>query len=927
MKLFLKILAGIVGVLVLAVAGVVTWATTMLDLNDYKADIEAQVEQATGRSFTIAGPIENEIGLDTRIKVTDITLGNADWGSRPEMVTIANFEVDLKPLSAVFGSPDIVKLHLTGVDALIETDDQGRQNTAMTPAGEASADEGAADTGETHGGGHGGGSGDIIIPILRDVRVADITVTLADAQTGESHQFVLDELTLSSNDPNEIVPLSLKAAFDAVPITMNGALGKPAAISGSEPWTIDINGDLAGLVLGIGGQIENAAAAEGIDIGVSVKSAEIGDLSPIVEQFAGQKVPALGPMDLGLKLAGDAGDGLAVQDFAFSLGTDALLKVDVVGGIADAMHAAGINLDVAVASPEIGLLSPIAKDFSGQGVPALGPMDLNLKVAGGLEDGVAVQDLAFTLGKAEMLTVLAEGGIADAINQAGIDIKLAVKSPEIGTLSAPVKEAVGQEVPALGPLDLSLAVNGGMASKLSMENLSLSLGTAKTLLVGASGRVDDLMKASGADLGVSVDSPDLSVLSKLAGSPVPPIGPVDVDATIKGDAGQPMTINPFTAKIADSDIGGSIVLDMTGATPNITARLSSEHFDTNDLTPPSEGGSSAGGSSSSASTGGASSDAGDGRIIPGDPLPLDGLKAVNADIEYKAKYLMAAVAELTDMDLKVKLQDGAVSIEPLDAKIGGGVLDGAIALDGSKETPSLNINIKGTKLDLASLLAGAGFKDKIKGPIDLNIGLAGAGQSPRAIAASLDGRSQISLYGSRILKKAFEEKVGSTVAGLLASEGGWIVIDCMVFDYPTKSGLMETKAGYVASGPITVVTSGEIDLNDESLDLNVKPKGGSIASVPLVVTGTLGSPSVIPDPVNIGVGILAGVLTGGIAPALLAVVGDLPEDHPCQASVKRSQEQAEQEPESSTGSSAVENPVKAIEEGVGGALKSIFGSD
>ena len=53
---WMKVLAGIVGVFAIAAIGLVIFVAT-LDLNAYKAEIEAAVEEATGRRLAIDGDI------------------------------------------------------------------------------------------------------------------------------------------------------------------------------------------------------------------------------------------------------------------------------------------------------------------------------------------------------------------------------------------------------------------------------------------------------------------------------------------------------------------------------------------------------------------------------------------------------------------------------------------------------------------------------------------------------------------------------------------------------------------------------------------------------------------------------------------------------------------------------------------------------
>ncbi|NMM46609.1 AsmA family protein [Rhodospirillaceae bacterium KN72] len=983
---FLKILGGVLAVLIVFVVGAVAYILS--DLNAWKPEIEEKVKEETGRDLTIAGPIDFTLGADTSLKVSGVTLSNAEWGSRPNMVEIGSVEIGFK-LFSLLGTPDISVIHVDKVRAIVEKAADGTSNT----------DFGPSEPSEPSSGGGGG----ITLPIIRDLRIADVQVVMKDAAAGTEQTFTLRELTMGSESTATPLALNMDASFDDLALIMTGTLGALDTMTNSgEVTPVDLVGNLAGVdvsiqggiqdlagqsgidltVSAIGqeladtaklaglslpnlggfsvaatlkgdgddlavnplkvdlgtsdrihvtidGTIENAAAVEGVNLAIAVASDQIGNLSPVTQALAGQSVPPLGPLKVGLNVTGSMEDALSAEDIAVRLGTESSLLVGVTGDVEDLMRQSGIDLDLSVASPELGNLSDIAKQYSGQGIPKMGPMSLAASIKGGMTKGIELKDLALDFGKAETILVRANGEIDNLLTQEGVDLQISATSPEIGNLSPLVEAFTPMAVPKLGPLNLAMKVAGDAQGTMTLSDLALALGKAETLRVEANGSVADLVKLSGANLGFSVKSPDLSILSDLAGSDVPPIGPVDIAGSVKGDNGKPITLDPFTAKVGGSDVAGTVVFDGTGDVPSIVARLVSTRFDLADVTPPSKGG-SAGGSGGAAS-GGGSGGAGDGRLIPNDPLPLDALKSINADIEYKAATFVATAPELTSLDLKVVLQGGKLTVSPFKAGIGEGTLDGTISLDGSQATPPLSVKLNGSQMGLNALLAGAGMRDKIVGPLDLTVNLDGAGTSPRAIASSLNGEFMMSMYDSRVLKKAFDDAMGETLSGLLASENGWVVIDCAVFDYPIKQGLAETKAGYTASGSITVATEGTINLGTEQLDLKAKPAGGGgLTSVPVLITGSFANPSIIPDPVAIGTGLLAGILTGGIAPALLAVVADLPEGHPCKKEVAESQEQLENAKESDSGSSQPSNPVegvgKALEEGLGGAVKGLFGN-
>ncbi len=905
MRRFLKIVGGVLGVVVIVLIGGIVYILN-IDLNDWKPEIEEAARDATGRDLTIGGPIEFNLGTDTSLKLTDIVLSNADWGSRPNMVEVDSVDIEFKLFSLLGSSPDITRIHVDGVRAIVEKNPAGVSNTDF--GGEPAPKE-------TSGG------GDLILPIIRDLRIAGVEVVISDPAAGPDKVFTLTELSLASQSESDPLMLTLDAAFDDLALVMGGSMGSLQTMTdSSSPTPVDFTGNLAGIDVAVKGQIQDMAGQDGIDVTISAFGEELAEAAKI----AGIDVPSLGGFKVDATLKG-SGSALSVDPLLVDIGSSDIIHAAVSGRIDNAISQEGIDLSVLVESSQIGNLSPISQSLAGQDVPALGPLTLNLAVRGGMDSGIAAENLALSLGSPEMLALSVTGGIADLMRQEGIELAISGNSPELGTLSPVTEKLSGQKMPDIGPLALSAKVSGDAQGVLGISDILVDIGRPEMIKVLLDGGLADLKAMSGANLNFKVTSPDLSVLSALAGSPVPPIGPLDLSGSIQGDQGKPISLDPFTATIGGSDVSGTATIDATGSVPDIKAKLSSTRFDLKDVTPESKAGS--GSSTASSGSGSSGGTASDGRLIPNDPLPLDVMKSLNADISYTAGTFVATVAEMTDLEIKIALNNGALTISPFKAGIGEGSFNGTISLDGSQTNAPLSVLIEGKQMGLDSLLAGAGMRDKIIGPVDVAIDLKGVGATPRALAGSLNGSTQVSMYDSRIQKKAFEEAMGETLASLLASEGGWIVVDCAVFDYDIADGLMNTKAGYTASGPITVATEGTISLKTEQLDLKAKPAGGGLASVPMLVTGTFANPSVVPDPVSIGLGVVTGLLTGGMGNALLAIVADLPEGHPCKKEVAESKEQAESSPSSSGGvGGAVEDAGKAVEEGVGGALKGLFGN-
>ncbi|TAL00805.1 MAG: AsmA family protein [Rhodospirillaceae bacterium] len=119
----LKIAAAVIAVLVIGLG--IFLAT--FDVGKYKGLIEEQAKAATGRDVTI-GTVRMALSLTPTVLVEDVTLANAPWGSRPQMVTVKKLEARAALLPLLSGHIDIGKISVSDADVLLEVNKQGVAN-------------------------------------------------------------------------------------------------------------------------------------------------------------------------------------------------------------------------------------------------------------------------------------------------------------------------------------------------------------------------------------------------------------------------------------------------------------------------------------------------------------------------------------------------------------------------------------------------------------------------------------------------------------------------------------------------------------------------------------------------------------------------------------------------------------------------------
>ena len=435
------------------------------------------------------------------------------------------------------------------------------------------------------------------------------------------------------------------------------------------------------------------------------------------------------------------------------------------------------------------------------------------------------------------------------------------------------------------------------------------------------GSIAEPMTGRGLDLKIQARGQNLADLGAIAGVELPALGPYDFSAQVTQD-GQSYTLTGLTAKIGDSDIAGNATLTLGGKRPALSGSFTSANLDLGDFA--SEGGAPGGGV--------AAAPVGEPRtIFTEDPLPFDGLKAVDAKIKLNAKRLVLPNGlAFTELEVSLSLQGGKLVLAPFSAGFSGGTLAGSVSLDASKKTPPLTVKLSAGGIDYGGLLKALEVTDGITGRLDAELDLRAAGASPRAIAASLDGRIEIT-GGAGSIRNDLVQAAGAGLAQMLSGwteSGSDLRLNCIVLRLPIARGVVRGEVILLDTSVATVGGEGEIDLRDETLDLKVTPQAKQTSlmslAVPFLIQGTLAEPTAIPDPVGtvVGVAKIAGLFINPLAVgALIVLDSETTDQNPCLAALER--------PAPASGAAAAqpepapESPVESVTEGLGSAVEGV----
>ncbi|MBV6776783.1 AsmA family protein [Xanthomonas euvesicatoria] len=383
------------------------------------------------------------------------------------------------------------------------------------------------------------------------------------------------------------------------------------------------------------------------------------------------------------------------------------------------------------------------------------------------------------------------------------------------------------------------------------------------------------------DLQMALSGQDMEDLYPLIGVAMPSTPPYKLDGRLRRDGdGDVWRYEKFTGTAGDSDLSGTAEIDLRNKRPFLRADLASKRLDFDDLAgfvgaPPKTGTNE---SANAEQKKQAAQLAASARVLPTTPYDLSKLRAMDAQVRWRAQRINAPSWPLDDMDASLTLKDGLLRLDPLNFGVAGGDIRSTIGMDARKAviTTQLKASIRGIRLD--QLFPDATLAKQASGAIGGELDLRGRGNSIAAMLGSADGSIGVGM-GRGHVGNLIMELAGLDIAEslkYLLTKDRQIPVRCIFGDFGVQDGLMQSRALAFDSTDTIIVGEGNISLKNETLDLLLRPrpKDRSILSLrsPLRIGGTFKDPSFRPDFKALGVRGAIAVALGSIAPpaALLA---------------------------------------------------------
>ena len=274
LKIFLAVAAAVFGISVMGI----WYAASGIDPARLTQLLSSSVKEATGRDLKIAGPVSLKLFPTLGITAERVSLSNASWADKTDMLTVNHLELDIEMLPLLKKEIAFNAINLTGVEAHLQTNKSGDGNWDFTPP---LSTEGSA--GNNTQSAANNSSSDQVDP----VRIRSLNMTDANL----SYQSFGSDRTLIAIPKLSIVGRSTKteilaqAKYANYQLEMKGTTGN--LHDALDDWStnsvkmpLDLNLTVNGKVLAIDGEIDKKPKSlPTFDLHLSSKSFELGPLA------------------------------------------------------------------------------------------------------------------------------------------------------------------------------------------------------------------------------------------------------------------------------------------------------------------------------------------------------------------------------------------------------------------------------------------------------------------------------------------------------------------------------------------------------------------------------------------------------------------------------------------------------------------------
>lgn len=245
---------------------------------------------------------------------------------------------------------------------------------------------------------------------------------------------------------------------------------------------------------------------------------------------------------------------------------------------------------------------------------------------------------------------------------------------------------------------------------------------------------------------------------------------------------------------------------------------------------------------------------------PPTELPTSALKTLQLNGKLAIGSATVYGMKLSQVEVGLAADGGVLHIKPAAAALYGGTSTGDITVDAHETVPVLDLNESLAGIEVQPLLTAFAKVSRVSGRGNITIDVTAHGDTSTALISSLDGHAAVNITNGALQGINLWSAINGAVAlvqrqSMPAKSGGNSTpFDAFKASADLSNGVATTKDLDIASGDLRVTGQGTANLVTEAVNYRVNAAilkgaatGSALANIPLLITGTMKSPSVHPD--------------------------------------------------------------------------------
>ena len=290
------------------------------------------------------------------------------------------------------------------------------------------------------------------------------------------------------------------------------------------------------------------------------------------------------------------------------------------------------NLEAHATGPESPLTLNLKGDFNGTPFEVESTMGALTKLVDPDKDW----PLKLTA-KAVDSTLTLDGTIQDVSGPRGFQLQFSLVSKDLADL----EQLTGKPLPLRGPFDISARLIDPEPNSYKISNLRAK--AADTILT-LDGTIKDPTGHRSFDVRFSLVGQNLLNIEQFVGKPIPLKGPFNISARLLSPAPDIYKVSDLKITIGDNSLGGSLEANLSSKVPRLSASLALQNLDLRPFFPKKE---------DKKEKVVEKSEPKRKKVFPSDPLPIESLKLVDAEVKLRIGHLLTPKLAVNDLKLEI----------------------------------------------------------------------------------------------------------------------------------------------------------------------------------------------------------------------------------------------------------------------------------